>query len=115
MSDFGSTLSATKASGGFTANEVNEVSQKLKEIIKNDDAYINYLGEPYKHDFHVVSNDSTEILVQLSEYYFGGDEDEDDDLLQTIEEEELDDAKELAQKLAALFPAYTFEAEVMTW
>ena len=114
MSDFGTMIIATKGKDTFQQSEVNAVSQKLKEIIKNNDAYINYLGDPYEHDFHLVDG-STEIGVLLSEYYFGDEEDENDDLFSTIEEEELDDAKELAEKLSVAFPNYTFSASVEEW
>lgn len=115
MSDFGTLITAVKKSGTVSKNELNQLSDKLKSLIQSNEDYINYLGEPYEHDFDGVENSANEAIALLSEYYFGEDDDENDDLYQTIEDEELEDAKSLAEKLAGHFPEFSFEAEVTTW
>jgi len=111
MSDFGILLVATKKNGtSISSSEIASLSNELENLIKNGDC-TDMLGELFQHEFD--SSNGPEVLVQLSEHYFG-DEDPDESM-EFVEENELDDAKELATKMSQLFSDFTFKATIEAW
>jgi len=112
MSDFGTLLTATKKDRkSLSSEELTDLSEGLAKINSN---YKTTLGEDFSSAFKTASDD-TIAIVQLSEYYYSGDPADDEGLFEFVEETELDQAHEIAEKLAATFPDFEFEAATEEW
>lgn len=111
MSDFGLLMSVVKKDGGtFSAEELTSIGNAMESIISAEE-YANTLGEPFLHEFS--SSNEPEAVAQLSEYYFGDEEPEES--MEFVEENELDEAKELATKMGERFSEMTFTATLEEW
>ncbi|HOY42212.1 MAG TPA: hypothetical protein PLX60_10135 [Chitinophagales bacterium] len=113
MSDFGTMIIATKKdNNGFTNSELSDLSSKLKSIIKKED-YTNALGKDFMDDFQEESDGSA--IVLLSEHFYGGDIKEDEESFDFVKESELEQAKEMAEKLSIEFSEIDFDAQTEEW
>jgi len=109
MSDFGTQITATKNS---KINEADEeiLTEKLMQLIVKYQA-LNAEGELMNSQFEIL--DETSAIAPLSDHYFG-DEDPDNQV-NFVEDNELDYAELLTEKLKELFPDFKFEAKLERW
>lgn len=109
MSDFGTIITAT-SKHSLTESDEEKLTELLQQLIVKYQA-LNAEGELMNAQFEIT--DSNTAVAPLSDHYYG-DEDPDDQV-DFVEDNELDYAELLAEKLQTLFPDYSFEAKLERW
>lgn len=114
MSDFGAMIIAKKQDqSSFTNNELIQLSEKLQKIVTTEN-YCDSLGNRFKTTFN-TSEDNTEGISILSEYYFSGEAEEDREELAFVKEKETQNVKAIVEILALIFPYFNFEGLIEEW
>lgn len=111
MSDFGTTITATKDNDeSFTTLDVENIYNYLQNLIDSDD-YSTVLQEPFQNEISLDEGDKS-LICRLSVHYYG---ESNEDIFDFVRNSELEDAEEICNKLNSEFPSIEFTANVEEW